>query len=158
MSVRNSIVPPRNDQENVKGYSTAIFKRIHNNTEINTTLVQLIRIYMPLNLNPSRWILPFFREVLPPDNAPRGKAPVGVKPFNCSTLSLSSLQNENQYRLLVAFLVTHDVLQKRIRKEIRLHIRINVFLQIGKDAFELFYSDSILTSGRRRHAPFFRWL
>jgi hypothetical protein len=95
---------------------------------------------------------------LPPDNAPRGKAPVGVKPFNCSTLSLSSLQNENQYRLLVAFLVTHDVLQKRIRKEIRLHIRINVFLQIGKDAFELFYSDSILTSGRRRHAPFFRWL
>lgn len=26
--------------------------------------------------------LPFFRLVLPPDNAPSGKAPVGVRPFN----------------------------------------------------------------------------
>lgn len=35
--------------------------------------------------------LPFFNDVLPPDSAPRGRAPVGVKPFNCNTLSLSSL-------------------------------------------------------------------
>lgn len=39
-------------------------------------------------------LLPFFNEVFPPDNAPSGKAPVGVKPFNCSTLSLSSLEDK----------------------------------------------------------------
>lgn len=41
-----------------------------------------------------RWnILPFLSDALPPDNAPSGRAPVGVKPFNCNTDSDSSLQN-----------------------------------------------------------------
>jgi len=34
---------------------------------------------------------PFLSDVLPPDNAPNGKAPVGVNPFNCNTDSDSSL-------------------------------------------------------------------
>jgi len=36
------------------------------------------------------------RDVFPPDSAPRGKEPVGVKPFNCRTLSLSSLKGNKQ--------------------------------------------------------------
>lgn len=44
--------------------------------------------------------LPFFSDVLPPDNAPRGKAPVGVRPFNCNTLSLSSLQDQDKLQRL----------------------------------------------------------
>jgi hypothetical protein len=39
---------------------------------------------------------PFLRDVLPPDNAPRGRDPVGVKPFSCRTLSLSSLKENKQ--------------------------------------------------------------
>lgn len=35
--------------------------------------------------------LPFLSDALPPDNAPKGKAPVGVNPFNCNTDSDSSL-------------------------------------------------------------------
>lgn len=38
--------------------------------------------------------LPFLNESLPPDNAPTGKAPVGVRPFNCRTDSDSSLSDE----------------------------------------------------------------
>lgn len=34
----------------------------------------------------------FVSDVLPPDKAPSGSAPVGVKPFNCSTDSDSSLE------------------------------------------------------------------
>jgi hypothetical protein len=45
--------------------------------------------------------LPFLRDVFPPDSAPRGKEPVGVKPFNCRTLSLSSLKGNKQ--LFVSF-------------------------------------------------------
>jgi len=41
------------------------------------------------------WHVPFLRDVLPPDSAPRGSAPVGVSPFNCKTLSLSSRRTEN---------------------------------------------------------------
>lgn len=37
--------------------------------------------------------LPFFKLVFPPDNAPKGKAPVGVSPLSCSTDSLSSLKH-----------------------------------------------------------------
>jgi len=36
------------------------------------------------------------RDVFPPDSAPRGKEPVGVKPFSCRTLSLSSLKGNKQ--------------------------------------------------------------
>lgn len=36
-------------------------------------------------------ILPFLSDAFPPDNAPNGKAPVGVNPFNCNTDSDSSL-------------------------------------------------------------------
>lgn len=34
---------------------------------------------------------PFFSDVLPPDKAPNGNAPVGVRPFSCNTDSDSSL-------------------------------------------------------------------
>ena len=37
--------------------------------------------------------LPVFMLSLPPDKAPMGSSPLGVRPFNCSTLSLSSLQS-----------------------------------------------------------------
>ena len=47
-----------------------------------------------LGLNP--WRAPI-RLVFPPERAPRGRAPVGVNPFNCSTCSDSSLRiNENE--------------------------------------------------------------
>ena len=36
--------------------------------------------------------LPLLREALPPESAPSGRAPVGVRPFNCKTDSDSSLQ------------------------------------------------------------------
>lgn len=39
------------------------------------------------------FLLPFFRDVLPPERAPNGNAPVGVNPFNWSTDSDSSLLN-----------------------------------------------------------------
>lgn len=34
---------------------------------------------------------PFFSVSLPPERTPKGRDPVGVRPFNCNTLSLSSL-------------------------------------------------------------------
>ena len=37
--------------------------------------------------------VPLIRESLPPDRAPTGNAPVGVRPFNCKTDSDSSLLN-----------------------------------------------------------------
>merc|ERR1719483_372387 len=39
------------------------------------------------------WRAPI-REVLPPDKAPSGRAPVGVSPFNCNTCSDSSLEEQ----------------------------------------------------------------
>jgi len=35
--------------------------------------------------------LPLLSVSLPPERAPRGSRPFGVRPFNCNTLSLSSL-------------------------------------------------------------------
>ena len=47
-----------------------------------------------LGLNP--WRAPI-RLVFPPERAPKGRAPVGVNPFNCSTCSDSSLRiDENK--------------------------------------------------------------
>jgi len=60
-----------------------------------------------LGLNP--WRAPM-RLVFPPERAPRGRAPVGVKPFNCSTCSDSSLSTEKTLAIfpiaLILFLIT----------------------------------------------------
>jgi hypothetical protein len=45
-------------------------------------------------------------DVFPPDSAPRGKEPVGVKPFNWRTLSLSSLKGKKQQ--FVSFWFSHE--------------------------------------------------
>lgn len=44
--------------------------------------------------------LPLRKVFLPPDNAPNGNVPVGVRPFNCRTLSLSSRSTENTRAIL----------------------------------------------------------
>lgn len=41
--------------------------------------------------------LPFLSEIFPPDKAPNGNAPVGVRPFNCKTDSDSSLFPETKW-------------------------------------------------------------
>lgn len=54
--------------------------------------------------------LPFRSVVLPPDKAPSGKLPVGVSPFNCNTLSLSSLKDRklcNKNQTCVLHIVPH---------------------------------------------------
>lgn len=38
--------------------------------------------------------LPLLSDALPPERAPKGRAPVGVRPFSCSTDSDSSLQGK----------------------------------------------------------------
>lgn len=47
---------------------------------------------------------------MPPDSAPNGSVPVGVKPLSCSTLSLSSRNTENTLAILpmarILFLIT----------------------------------------------------
>lgn len=43
---------------------------------------------------------PFLRLVFPPDSAPKGNAPVGVKPLSCKTDSLSSLLKKLNFELI----------------------------------------------------------
>lgn len=40
---------------------------------------------------------PLCRVRRPPDSTPRGRVPVGVSPFSCSTLSFSSLQTQHHH-------------------------------------------------------------
>ena len=56
--------------------------------ELSLPLASSKLVILWLGLNP--WRAPI-RLVFPPERAPRGSAPVGVKPFNCSTCSDSSL-------------------------------------------------------------------
>lgn len=51
--------------------------------------------------------LPLLSVSLPPDKAPKGRSPLGVRPFNCRTLSLSSLicdREQKQSKIKINFM------------------------------------------------------
>ena len=59
-----------------------------------------------------RYIIPVFRLCLPPDRAPRGRRPFGVRPFSWTTDSLSSLSPTHNQSINQSFLYWH--MTKRI--------------------------------------------
>ena len=63
---------------------------------ISSPLASSKEVILWLGENP--WSAPI-REALPPESAPKGKAPVGVRPFNCKTCSDSSLKYCSQVNM-----------------------------------------------------------
>lgn len=63
-----------------------------------------------MDMMSDKFNLPLRRECFPPDRAPRGRVPVGVRPFNCKTDSLSSRRTEKTRAILpiarILFLIT----------------------------------------------------